>query len=101
MSAGSSQRKVRQMKKAGLAATRARIENRQVIPEKNVVCADVMVAPLDIIADIIQTYHWGYLYNCTCIVLLRQVRQFYGNLEVVQDEDNGIILQSTIQEHVF
>jgi hypothetical protein len=55
-----------------------------------------MVAPLDIIADIIQTYHWGYLYNCACIMLLRQVKEFYGNLEVVQDEDSGIFLQSTI-----
>jgi hypothetical protein len=60
-----------------------------------------MVAPLDIITDIIQTYHWGYLYNCACIVLSRQVREFYGNLEVVQDEDSGITLQSTVQGHVF
>jgi hypothetical protein len=41
------------------------------------------VAPLDIIANIIQTYHWGYLYSCACIVLPRLVREFYGNLEVV------------------
>jgi hypothetical protein len=66
-----------------------------------VVRADVMVAPLDIIADIIQTYHWAYLYNCAYIVLPRLVREFYGNLEVVQDEDSGIILQSTVQGHVF
>jgi hypothetical protein len=51
-----------------------------------VVRADVMVAPLDIIANIIQTYHWGYLYNYACIVLPKQVREFYRNLEVVQNE---------------
>jgi len=101
MSAGSSQRRVCQRTEAGLAANRARIENRQAISERNVVRADVMVAPLDIIADIIQTYHWAYLYNCAYIVLPRLVREFYGNLEVVQDEDSGIILQSTVQGHVF
>jgi hypothetical protein len=57
-----------------------------------VVRIDVMVAPLDIIDDIIQTYHLGYLYNYACIVLLRLVREFYGYLEVVQDDNSGIIL---------
>jgi hypothetical protein len=46
-----------------------------------------MVAPLDIIDDIVQTYHWGYLYNCACIVLPKLVREFYGHLKVVQDDD--------------
>jgi hypothetical protein len=101
MSASRSQRRVGQRTEEGIAATRAKIENRQAIPERNVVRADVMVALLDIIADIIQTYHWGYLYNCACIVLPRLVREFYGNLEVVQDDDDGIILQSTMQGHVF
>jgi hypothetical protein len=57
MSYGSSQRRVRQRTDAGLAATRARIESRQVIPERNIVSADVMVAPLDFIAQIIQENH--------------------------------------------
>jgi hypothetical protein len=34
-------------------------------------------------------------------VLARLVKEFYGNLEMVQDEENGIILQFTIQGHVF
>jgi hypothetical protein len=34
-------------------------------------------------------------------VLPRLVREFYGNLEVVLDENSGIILQSTVQGHVF
>jgi hypothetical protein len=79
------------MTEVGLATTWARIDNRQAIPERNVVCANVRVAPLDIIADIIQTYHW----------LPMQVREFCGNLEVVQDEDNGIILQSIVHGHAF
>jgi hypothetical protein len=36
------------------------------------------VAPLDIIDDIIQTYHWGYLYNCACIVLPGWGENFMG-----------------------
>jgi hypothetical protein len=83
MSTGSSQRRVRQRTEEGIAATRARIENRQAIPERNVVRANVMVAPLDVIDDIIQTYHWGYLYYCAWIVLPRLVREFYKHLEVV------------------
>jgi len=31
--------------------------NRLVIPERNVVKADSMAAPLDVISEIIQTYH--------------------------------------------
>jgi len=80
---------------------KARIINRAVIPERNVVRADIMVAPLDIISEIIQTYHWGYLHNCACIVLTRLVREFYAHLEVVQIEDSGIILQSTIVGHAI
>jgi hypothetical protein len=59
-----------------------------------------LVATLDVIDDIIQTCHWGYLYNCAYIVLPILVREFYRHLEVVQDEDSGIALQST-EEHVF
>jgi len=34
-------------------------------------------------------------------VLTRLVREFYTHLEVVQNEDNGIVLQSTIEGHVI
>jgi hypothetical protein len=34
-------------------------------------------------------------------VLPRLVKEFYGNLKVVQDEDSDIILQPTVQEHIF
>jgi hypothetical protein len=54
-----------------------------VIVERNVVRSDIMVPPLDSIYKTIQTYHWGYLYTCACIVLTRLVRLFYANLEVV------------------
>jgi hypothetical protein len=84
-----------------VVASRAKILNRPIILERNVVRDDILVAPLDVINEIIQTYHWGYFHNCACIVLTRLVREFYAHLEVVQNEDNGIILQSTIAEHVI
>jgi len=34
-------------------------------------------------------------------VLTRLVREFYAHLEVVQNEDSGVILQSTIAGHVI
>jgi hypothetical protein len=47
--------------------------NRPIIPERNVVRVDIMVAPLNGIHENIQTYHWCYLHNCACIMLTRLV----------------------------
>jgi hypothetical protein len=60
-----------------------------------------MVPPLDSIYDTIQAYHWGYLYTCACVVLTRLVRLFYANLEVAQDDDRGLVLQSTVDGHII
>jgi hypothetical protein len=60
-----------------------------------------MVAPLDSMHDTIQTYHWGYLHSCACVVYTRFVRLFYANLEVVQDDDHGLVLQSTVDRHII
>jgi hypothetical protein len=57
MYVNSSQRRVHQRIEEGIVASRARIANRTVILERNVVKADVLVAPLDVINDIIQTYN--------------------------------------------
>jgi hypothetical protein len=75
--------------------------NRAVIPERKVNRTNLTVAPLDSINEIIQTYHWGYLHNCACIVLTRLVREFYAHLEVVENDDNGIVLHSTIAGHII
>jgi hypothetical protein len=75
--------------------------DRTVILERNVVRSDIMVPPLDSIYKTIQTYHWGYLYTCACIVLTRLVRLFYANLEVVQDDEHGLVLQSTVDRHII
>jgi hypothetical protein len=53
MSSSNSQRKVRQRTEEDIVATKARVENRQAIPERSVVRTYIMVAPLDIIYEII------------------------------------------------
>jgi hypothetical protein len=84
-----------------MSALQAKIMDRTVIAERNVVRSDIMVPPLDSIYETIQTYHWGYLYTCACIVLTRLVRLFYANLEVAQDDDRGMVLQSTVDGHII
>jgi hypothetical protein len=101
MFAISSQRRVRQRTEEERSAVQAKIMDRNVIAERNVVRADIMVPPLDSIYETIQTYHWGYLYTCACIVLTRLVRLFYANMEVVQDDDCGVVLQSTVDGHII
>jgi hypothetical protein len=73
--------------------------DRPVIAERNVVRSDIMVAPLDSIHDTIQTYHWGYLHSWAYVVYTLLVGLFYANLEVVQDDDRGLVLQSTVLGH--
>jgi hypothetical protein len=53
MSADSPQRRVRQRIEEDVVAFRARIMNRAVIPERNVIRIDLIVAPLDSIYEII------------------------------------------------
>jgi len=72
-----------------------------VIAERNVVRSDIMVAPLDSIHDTIPTYHWGYLHSYACVIYTRLVRLFYANLEVVQDDDWGLVIQSTVGGHII
>jgi hypothetical protein len=91
MSAGSPQCRVCQRTEGDRAAIRFKIMDGPVIAEWNVVRSDIMVAPLDSIHDTIQTYH--------CYT--RLVRLFYANLEVVQDDDRGLVLQSTIAGHII
>jgi hypothetical protein len=57
MSSGNSQRRVRQRTDEGIAATRARMESRQVISGRNIVRANVMIASLGFIDQMIQDNH--------------------------------------------
>jgi hypothetical protein len=101
MSADSSQHRVRQRTEEAQATSLVKKENRQAISERNILRVDVMAAPLDYIAEIIRDNHWGYLYNCACTIYPWLVREFFGYMEVIQDEDHGIILQTAVQGHVI
>jgi hypothetical protein len=101
MSAGNPQRKVRQRTVEDRAALQTKTMDRTVIAERNVIRSDIMVPPLDSIHDIIQTYHWVYLHTCACVVYTRLVKLFYANLEVVQDDDHGLVLQSIVDGHII
>jgi len=82
-------------------AIQAKIMDRTVIAKRNVLQSDIMVPPLDNILAIIQTYNWGYLHSCACVVYARLVKLFYANLEVVQNDDHGVVLQSSVAGHLI
>jgi hypothetical protein len=101
MYVGSPSRRVRQRIVEDRPATQAKIMDRTVIVERNVIRADIMVSPLDNILGIIGTYNWGYLHSCACVVYTRLVKLFYANLEVVQNDDHGVVLQSSVAGHLI
>jgi hypothetical protein len=101
MSTGIPPRRVCQRLVEDRVAVQAKIMDRFVIAERNVLRADIMVPPLDNILDIIQTYNWGYLHSCACVVYTRLVKLFYANLEVVQNDDRGMVLQSSVAGHLI
>jgi hypothetical protein len=78
MSTGSPQCRVHQRTEGDRAAIKVKIMDRPVFAKWNVVRSDIMVAPLDSIYDTIQTYHWGFLYSCACVVSTRLVKLFYA-----------------------
>jgi len=100
MSTGSPPRRVRQRLVEDRSSIQDKIMDRSIIAERNVLWA-IMVPPLDNILDIIQTYNWGYLHSCACVVYTRLVKLFYANLEVVQNDDHGMVLQSAVAGHLI
>jgi hypothetical protein len=101
MSAISSQRRVCQRTEAEQNEIQEKIMDQTVIAERNVVCVDIMVPPLNSVQETIQHYQWTYLYTCACVVLTRLVRLFYAILEVTQDDERGMVLQSTVDGHII
>jgi len=101
MFAGSPPCRVRQRTVEDRAAIQAKTMDRTVIAERNVIWSDIMVPLLDSIHAIIQTYNWGYLHSCACVVYTRLVKLYYANLEVVQNDDRGLVLQSTFTGHII
>jgi hypothetical protein len=101
VSAGSPQRRVRLRTVEDRATLQGKTMDRTVIAGRNVIRSDIMVPPLDSIHAIIQMYNWGYLHSCACVVYTRLVKLFYANLEMVQNDDRGLMLQSTVACHII
>jgi hypothetical protein len=62
MYTSSSLHKVRQRAEEGIAASKARVETKTVIIERNFLRADIMAPPFDFIDQLIRENHWNYLY---------------------------------------
>ena len=101
MSENSSQRRLRIQPAEEVNERTARIMDRNVISERNILRADFMDRPLASLREILEHYHWGYLFSCACTVFTRLVRLFYANPEVAQDDEQGIVLQSTVDGFII
>jgi len=101
MSAGSPHQRVCQRTVEDRATLHAKTIDLTVIAEQNVIRFDIMVPPLDSIPAIIQTYNWGYLHSCAYVMYTILVKLFYANLEVVQNDDRGLVLHSTMAGHII
>jgi hypothetical protein len=60
-----------------------------------------MVPPFDFIDQLIREHQWNYLYQCSDIVYPRLVQDFYGFLEVIQDEQGSLTLQTIVRGMTF
>jgi len=74
-----------------------RIQSRQVLSERNLLRTDLQDPVLLPIALMLLENNWEYLYNCTYQAFPRLVREFYGHLIVIQDDDRGLIMQTMVK----
>jgi len=59
------------------------------------------VANYKLIGQMIQENQWKYLYNCACLGFPKLVREFYGHLIIIQDDDRGLIMQTMVRGHTI
>jgi hypothetical protein len=84
--------RVRQRTKESVANRLHRLQSRQVLLKQNLFCVDLRDPVLLPIAQMLLENHWEYLYNCACPAFPRLVREFYGNMIIIQDDDKGLII---------
>jgi hypothetical protein len=49
------------------------------------------------IAQMLMENHWEYLYNCTCPAFSRLIREFYGDIIIIQENDRRLIMQTMVR----
>jgi hypothetical protein len=92
MSSDDSPPRVRQRIEESVADRLHRMQSRQVLSKRNLLCADLRDPILLPIAQMLLENNWEYLYNCACQAFPRLVREFYGHMIVTQDDDHGLIM---------
>jgi hypothetical protein len=41
--------------------------------------------------------HWEYLYECACLAFPKLLREFYGNMIIIKEDDRGLIIQTMVR----
>jgi len=93
MSLDNSPPRVRQGIEESVAERRLRMEKRQVLSERNLLCADLRDPVLLPIGQMLLENQWEYLYNCACLAFPRMV--------ITQDDDRGLVMQTMVRRHTF
>lgn len=73
------------------------MRSQQVLSERNLLRADLRDLVLLPIAQMLLENNWEYLYNYACQTFPRLVREFYGHIIVIQDDDRGLIMQTMVR----
>jgi uncharacterized protein (DUF952 family) len=63
------------------------MRSRQVLYERNLLCADLRDLVLLHIAQMLLENNMEYLYNCACPAFPTLVWEFYGHMIIIQDDD--------------
>jgi len=87
MSSDDSPPRVRQRTEESVADRLHRMHSRQVLSERNLLLADLRDPVLLPIAQMLLENNWEYLYNCACPTFPRLVRELYGHMIIIQDDD--------------
>jgi len=97
MSSNDSPPRVRQRTEESVADRLHNMQSRQVLSEQNLLPVDLRDPDLLPIAQMLLENHWEYLYDCACPAFPRLVREFYGNMIIIQDDDRGLIMQTMVR----
>jgi hypothetical protein len=101
MSLNDSPPRVKQRVEESVVDGRLCMEKWQVLSERNLLRADMRDSILLPIVQMIQENQWEYLYNCACPAFPRLVREFYGHMIIIQDDDRGLIMQTMVRGHTI
>jgi hypothetical protein len=97
MSSDDSPPRVKQRTEESVADRLHRMQSRQVLSKLNLLRADLRDPVLLLIAQMLLENHWEYLYDCACPAFPRLVREFYGNMIIIQEDDRGLIMQTMVR----